>query len=69
MRSPVRRRQLTKLRRLVKEAAIHSKQAGERGLTARGVRKAARVRFPRRMRPGTPLANRLEQDALAKFKG
>ncbi|KAF4507157.1 hypothetical protein G6O67_005824 [Ophiocordyceps sinensis] len=28
--------------RLVKEAAIHSKQAGERGLTARGVRKAAR---------------------------
>lgn len=31
--------------RLVKEAAIHAKQSGERGLTARSVRKATRVCF------------------------
>lgn len=32
---------------LVKEAAIQSKQSGERGLSARSVKKATRVRFVR----------------------
>lgn len=36
---------LTLSHRLVKEAAIHAKQSGERGLTARSVRKATRVCF------------------------
>ncbi|EGR48580.1 hypothetical protein MKX07_000156 [Trichoderma sp. CBMAI-0711] len=30
------------MNRLIKEAAIHAKQSGERGLTARSVRKATR---------------------------
>lgn len=38
---------LTQMHRLVKEAAIYSKQTGERGLTARSVKKVTRVSLPR----------------------
>ncbi|QPC79869.1 hypothetical protein HYE68_010621 [Fusarium pseudograminearum] len=32
---------------LVKEAAIHSKQSGERGLSARSIKKVTRLRMPK----------------------
>lgn len=52
----------------MKEAAIHSKQSGERGLAARSVKKVTRVGFIGSIQP-TYFSLTLLQDTLAKFKG
>ncbi|OAQ97420.1 hypothetical protein LLEC1_06808 [Akanthomyces lecanii] len=52
---------------LIKEAAIQSKQSGERGLTTRSVKKATRVSMTTQF-----IVNNYSptvQDILAKFKG
>lgn len=55
-------------RSLVKEAAIESKKGGERGVTARSVRKVTAVRLsPHPLDHG--MNTDFIQDTLAKFKG
>ncbi|KAJ0284788.1 hypothetical protein COL940_003907 [Colletotrichum noveboracense] len=56
---------------LVKEAAIESKKSGERGITARSVKKVTAVSSSRRQL-STYITQKLiwgQQDTLTKFKG
>jgi hypothetical protein len=52
----------------MKEATINAKQAGERGISAKSVKKVTEVRT-RRLNPVQAVLTASNQVSLAKFKG
>ena len=52
----------------MKEAGINAKQSGDRGITAKNVKKVTEARLPFMFVNGTSVANNY-QSTLHKFKG